>query len=64
MQINQNAIAAIPNYEAEYDTDSELIASGYVATTGRGAVQIAAGNSAGWSANTLITTWLCCRSRG
>ncbi|MGA2440215.1 MAG: polysaccharide lyase family protein [Tepidisphaeraceae bacterium] len=55
-QINQNAINAIPNDQAEFATDSELIASGYVPNSSRGSVQIQAANSAGWSANTANNT--------
>jgi hypothetical protein len=55
-QINQDAINSIPNYDALYNTDSELIASGYVPTTARGSVQFSATNSAGWSAATSMNT--------
>jgi hypothetical protein len=49
-QINQNAINNIPNDVAEFNTDAELISSGYVPTSARGSASIAAaGNSAGWS---------------
>jgi Polysaccharide lyase family 4, domain III/Polysaccharide lyase family 4, domain II/PEP-CTERM motif len=55
-QINQNAISAIPNDIAEFNTDTELAASGYVDTSGRGNMQITAANSAGWSSNTANNT--------
>jgi len=51
--INQNAINNIPNDLAEFNTDSELISSGYVPTNSRGAASIAVStDSAGWSSNT------------
>ena len=41
-----------------YDTDSELLASGYVPSTARGSVQVFAANAAGWnpdsSKNTVV----------
>jgi hypothetical protein len=55
-QINQNAINAIANDQAEFNADSELAANGYVSTASRGSVQIAAGNSAGWSSNSANNT--------
>jgi autotransporter-associated beta strand protein len=55
-QINQNVINAIPTAQAEFATDSELIASGYVPNSNRGSVQIQAANSAGWSSNTANNT--------
>jgi rhamnogalacturonan endolyase len=57
-QINQDAINAIPTYEAEDATDSELIASGYIPmnTDQRGSVQVTASNSAGWSTDTNNNT--------
>jgi autotransporter-associated beta strand protein len=54
--INQNAINAISNDQAEFATDSELVASGYVPNSSRGTVQIQAANSAGWSSNTTNNT--------
>ena len=55
-QINQNAINNIPNDIAEFNTDTELAASGYVGYGARGQVQITAANSAGWSATTSNNT--------
>jgi len=55
-QINQNVINSIPSAQAEFATDSELIASGYVPNSSRGSVQIQAANSAGWSATTANNT--------
>jgi autotransporter-associated beta strand protein len=54
--INQNAINAIPNSVAEFNSDTALVAAGYVNTANRGSVQIDASNSAGWSANTANNT--------
>jgi hypothetical protein len=55
-QINQDAINSISNYKSLYDTDSELVSSGYVPSTARGAVQISAANSAGWNADSSRNT--------
>ena len=55
-QINQNAINAIPNDQAEFATDAELAASGYLPNSSRGSVQVNASCSAGWSANTANNT--------
>ena len=60
--ITQNAINAIPNSQAEFDTDAELAASGYTATTSRGTLQVSVSSSASWSA-TRRTTPLCSPSR-
>jgi autotransporter-associated beta strand protein len=54
--INQNAINAIPNDQTEFNSDAELAASGYINTADRGAIQINASNSAGWSSNTANNT--------
>jgi autotransporter-associated beta strand protein len=54
--INQNAINAIASDQAEFNTDAELAASGYVSTASRGSIQINAGNPAGWSSNTANNT--------
>ena len=54
--VNQNAINAIPNSRSEFDTDAELAASGYTATTSRGTLQVSVSNSAGWNANTTNNT--------
>jgi hypothetical protein len=54
--INQNAINAIANSVTEFNSDTALAAAGYVNTANRGSVQINAGNSAGWSANTANNT--------
>jgi hypothetical protein len=54
--INQNAINAIPNSRAEFDTDAALAASGYTATTSRGTFQVSVSSSAGWNANTTNNT--------
>jgi hypothetical protein len=53
-QLNQNAVNAIAADQAEFNTDTELAANGYVANTAaaRGTVQISAANSGGWSSNT------------
>ncbi len=50
-QINQNAIDNISNDQSEFNTDTELAASGYVNTANRGSVQINATSTAGWSSN-------------
>jgi hypothetical protein len=57
-QINQNAINAIPNDLTEFNTDTELLASGYVptGTSARGSFQVSAASSAGWSSNTTNNT--------
>jgi hypothetical protein len=55
-QLYQDAINAIPTYLADYQTDNELISSGYVPLAQRGSVQISAGDSAGWSSNTVNNT--------
>lgn len=55
-QINQNAINAIANDQAEFNTDSALASAGYVNSASRGSVQVTASNSAGWSANTASNT--------
>ncbi len=55
-QINQNAINAISNDQAEFATDAELATSGYVSNASRGTVQVNASNSAGWSSNTANNT--------
>jgi autotransporter-associated beta strand protein len=55
-QINQNAINSIPSDIAEFNTDTELAASGYVGYGPRGSMQINAANSAGWSTNTANNT--------
>jgi hypothetical protein len=55
-QINQNAINAIANDQAEFNSDTALAAAGYVNTANRGAVEVNASNSAGWSANTANNT--------
>jgi hypothetical protein len=55
-QINQNVINAIPNDQAEFNTDAELATSGYVNTSARGSVQLSVANSAGWSSNTANNT--------
>jgi hypothetical protein len=55
-QINQNAINAIASDQAEFNTDTELAANGYVNTAARGSIQISATNSAGWSSNTANNT--------
>ena len=56
--INQNAINAIPSDQAEFNTDTQLIASGYVPTTSRGSLQVNVSSSAGWSStasnNTIV----------
>ncbi len=54
--INQNAINAIPADQAEFNTDTELAANGYVNTTARGSLQVTVSNSAGWSSNTANNT--------
>ena len=54
--INQNAINAIPADQAEFNTDTELAANGYVSTTARGSLQVTVSNSAGWSSNTANNT--------
>ena len=54
--INQNAINAIPADQAEFNTDTELAANGYVNTTARGSLQVTVANSAGWSSNTANNT--------
>ena len=55
-QLYQDAVNSMPTLTADYDTDQELIASGYVPTSQRGSMQISAGNSAGWSSNVLNNT--------
>ncbi len=55
-QINQDALNAIPTYDALYNTDSELIASGYTPSTARGSLQLTATSTAGWSSNTTNNT--------
>jgi autotransporter-associated beta strand protein len=54
--INQNAINAIPNSVAEFNSDTALVAAGYVNTANRGSVQINASNTAGWSGTTSNNT--------
>jgi len=54
--INQNAIDAIASDQAEFNTDTELAASGYVSTASRSSIQIDAANPAGWSSNTANNT--------
>jgi polysaccharide lyase family 4-like protein len=55
-QINQNVINNIPNDLAEFDTDTELAASGYVSSTARGGVLLSAASSAGWSVDSNNNT--------
>ncbi len=54
--INQNAINAIPNDQKEFDTDAQLVASGYVPTTSRGTLQVSVSSSVGWSSTTSNNT--------
>lgn len=55
-QLEQDAINSMPTLEADYDTDQELIYSGYTPTDQRGSLQVTATNSAGWSSNTTNNT--------
>jgi hypothetical protein len=57
-QLNQNALNDVPNYLSEEGTDNELVSSGFVpmTTSSRGAVQINAASTVGWSANTANNT--------
>jgi autotransporter-associated beta strand protein len=55
-QINQNAINNVSNDVAEFNTDTELTASGYVGYASRGSMQITAANAAGWSSDTANNT--------
>ncbi|HTQ40268.1 MAG TPA: polysaccharide lyase family protein [Pirellulales bacterium] len=50
-QLYQDAINSASSYIPLYDTDSTLLANGYVSSTQRGSLQISLGNSAGWSNN-------------
>ncbi|MGA2233635.1 MAG: polysaccharide lyase family protein, partial [Tepidisphaeraceae bacterium] len=50
-QLYQDAVNSIPTLDADYQTDAELVSSGYVTQPYRGSVQIAASNSAGWSSD-------------
>ncbi|MGD0769617.1 MAG: polysaccharide lyase family protein [Tepidisphaeraceae bacterium] len=50
-QLYQDSVNSMPTLEADYQTDSELISSGYVPFSQRGSIQISASNSAGWSSN-------------
>ena len=54
--LNQNAINSISADRAEFNTDTELAANGYVSTTSRGTVQVNVASSVGWSANTANNT--------
>jgi hypothetical protein len=54
--INQNAINAIPGDQKEFDTDTQLVASGYVPTTFRGTLQVSVSSSVGWSSSAANNT--------
>ncbi|MGA2583529.1 MAG: polysaccharide lyase family protein [Tepidisphaeraceae bacterium] len=54
--INQQAINSIPTDQANFATDSELAANGYLNDSQRGEVQISATSPVGWSSNTVNNT--------
>jgi autotransporter-associated beta strand protein len=55
-QLEQDAINSMPQLQADYNTDSELISTGYLTSQSRGSVDISAACSAGWSSNTTNNT--------
>ncbi|HZZ26488.1 MAG TPA: polysaccharide lyase family protein [Pirellulales bacterium] len=50
-QLYQDAVNSMSTLQADYDTDSELISTGYTPTSQRGKLQVAVPNAAGWSSN-------------
>jgi hypothetical protein len=55
-QLYADAVNSMPALQAVYDTDTQLIANGYVTSNLRGTVQFNIANSAGWSSNTNNNT--------
>ncbi len=55
-QLYQDAVNSMPGLVAGYNTDTQLIANGYVPTTQRGKLQVSIANSAGWSSNITNNT--------
>lgn len=55
-QLEQDAISSMSGLQANYDTDAELISSGYTPMASRGTLDISAASSAGWSSNINYNT--------
>ncbi len=55
-QLYQDDLNAIPTYQAKFDSDTTLIANGYVPSTARGTFQVTVANPAGWTATTTNQT--------
>jgi hypothetical protein len=50
-QLYQDAVDSLPGLVANYNTDTTLVANGYVPTTQRGKLQVSIASPAGWSSN-------------
>ena len=50
-ELYQDAVNSMPGLAVGYNTDTQLIANGYVPTTQRGKLQVSIANPAGWSSN-------------
>ena len=50
-QLYQDAVNSMPGLVAGYNSDTQLIANGYVPTTQRGKLQVTIASPAGWSGN-------------
>jgi hypothetical protein len=55
-QLYQDDLNALPTYQSLFNSDTTLLANGYVPSTARGSFQVTIANPAGWTSNTTNQT--------